>query len=121
MPAIDLTYPLAAGMPVYPGTPSPVVHAIADFDRDHFRERQLTVSSHTGTHMDAPAHLLNQGKTLDHFPVDQFRGTGLCIDVSMIRNGVVEWDALQRYQEEMAESDFVLLRTGWGRYWGDCR
>ena len=36
MPAIDLTYPIAAGMPVYPGTPSPVVHPVARFDRDAF-------------------------------------------------------------------------------------
>ena len=121
MPAIDLTYPIAAGMPVYPGTPSPVVHPIARFDRDHFRERQLTFCSHTGTHMDAPAHLLRRGETLDHFPVDHFRGTGLCIDVSMTRDGVVEWEALQCFQDELSESDFVLLRTGWGRYWGDSR
>jgi len=81
----------------------------------------LTFCSHTGTHMDAPAHLLGRGETLDHFPVDHFRGTGLCIDVSMTREGVVEWDALQHYQEELPESDFVLLRTGWGRYWGASR
>ena len=121
MPAIDLTYPIAAGMPVYPGTPSPVVHTIAAFDRDHFRERQLTFCSHTGTHMDAPAHLLSQGETLDRFPVDHFRGTGLCIEVSMTQGGSIEWEALQRYQDELSESDFVLLRTGWGRYWGASR
>ena len=121
MPAIDLTYPIAAGMPVYPGTPSPVFHTIAEFDRDHFRERQLTFCSHTGTHMDAPAHLLSQGDTLDHFHVDHFRGTGLCIDISTTQNGLIEWEVLQCFQDELSESDFVVLRTGWGRYWGASR
>ena len=39
----------------------------------------------------------------------------------MTQGGSIEWEALQRYQDELSESDFVLLRTGWGRYWGASR
>ena len=97
--------------------PSPGIQPLARFEKDGFRERQLTFGSHTGTHMDAPSHLLRQGKTLDQFPVDHFLGTGLCIDTRMTTSGPIEWTSLQRYQDELSNSDFVLLRTGWGRYW----
>jgi kynurenine formamidase len=121
MPAIDLTYPIAAGMPVYPGTPSPIIHPIANFDRDRFRELQLTFCSHTGTHMDAPSHLLKRGETLDQFPADHFRGTGLCIEVPKTQGGPIKWEFLKRYRKELSESDFVLFHTGWGRHWNSPR
>lgn len=120
MPAIDLTYPMTAGMPVYPGTPPPKIQSIARFADNGFRERQLTFCSHTGTHMDAPSHLLKGGKTLDQFPIDHFCGTGMCIDTGSA-SGPIEWTSLQCYQDELSRCDFVLLRTGWGKYWGTSR
>lgn len=118
MPVIDLTYPLTPDMPVYPGTPPPEIRTIATFEKDGFRERQLTFCSHTGTHMDAPAHLLARGKTLDQFPPDRFMGNGLCIDTTAGGPGRIEWEFLHAFEKDFAISDFVLLRTGWGRYWG---
>jgi len=121
MPAIDLTYPMTADMPVYPGTPPPEIHPVARFAENGFRERQLSFCSHTGTHMDAPSHLLRQGQTLDQFAIDHFFGSGLCIDIRMTTTRSIEWPSLQRFQEALSHSDFVLLRTGWGRYWGTSR
>jgi kynurenine formamidase len=111
---------MTADMPVYPGTPPPEIQSIARLTDNGFRERRLTFCSHTGTHMDAPSHLLRGGKTLDQFPVDHFCGTGLCIDTG-IASGPIEWNALQRYQDDLSHCDFVLFRTGWGQYWGTSR
>jgi kynurenine formamidase len=121
MPVIDLTYPIAPGMPVFPGSPIPEIHPIARFERDGFREKQMTFSSHTGTHMDAPSHMLRQGKTLDQFPAEHFIGAGLCIDLTSARGGVIEWTSLQPFQETLPNCDFVMLRTGWGQFWGTNR
>ena len=82
MAIIDLTYPIATGMPVYPGSPSPEIHSIARFEADGFREKHLVLGSHTGTHMDAPYHMLQRGKPLDQFPASHFVRPGLCIDVT---------------------------------------
>ena len=114
---IDLTYPLAPDMPVYPGSPEPEIRTLASFGRDGFRERLLTLCSHTGTHVDAPSHLLAQGKTLDQFPIDHFMGTGLCIDASEKSGGSIPWSFLQPHEEDLAVCDFLLLRTGWGQHW----
>ncbi|MGD9331722.1 MAG: cyclase family protein [Desulfobacterales bacterium] len=121
MPVIDLTYPLTTGMPVYPGTPPLENKPIARLQEKGFRERLLSFCSHTGTHMDAPSHLIRQAKTLDQFSADHFIGNGLCIDTTEMKTGVIEWEWLQHYQEALSISEFVLLRTGWGRYWGSNR
>ena len=65
MSILDLTHYLEAGMPVYPGTEPPVLEEANTISRDGFREKKITLYSHTGTHMDAPAHILPGAPTLD--------------------------------------------------------
>ena len=62
---VDLTHTIEPEMPVYPGTPSPSMEAACTVERDGYRETMLHMVSHTGTHMDAPCHLLPGGETLD--------------------------------------------------------
>ena len=82
MRVLDLSHPIHAGMPVYPGTPRPGVAPANTIAEHGFAERLLTLSSHTGTHMDAPAHLLEGGRTLDSYPPDRFVGPGCVIDLA---------------------------------------
>ena len=80
MRAIDLTHTIAPGMPVYPGTEPPVLSPGSTYARDGFRETRLTLFSHTGTHMDAPAHLFPDRTALDALPASQFCGSALVVD-----------------------------------------
>ena len=61
---IDLTHTITPEMPMYPGSPAPALVPAAALDRDGYRETVLTLASHTGTHMDAPAHMLGDGASL---------------------------------------------------------
>lgn len=74
MKVIDLTHTIREGMPVYPGTEPPLLEPANSYEKDGFRETRLTMFSHTGTHMDAPAHLFAGRTTLDAFPAGQFIG-----------------------------------------------
>ena len=67
MRVIDLTHTICEDMPVYPGTEPPKLQTANTIERDGFRETLLTMYSHTGTHMDAPAHLYAGRITLDAF------------------------------------------------------
>ena len=68
MKMLDLTHCITLEMPVYPGTEPPRLTAACTMEKDGFRETLLEMYSHTGTHMDAPAHMLPNGRTLDDFP-----------------------------------------------------
>ena len=61
MRCIDLTHLISREMPVYPGTEPPRLQPANTYDRDGFQETLLTMYSHTGTHMDPPAHLFAGG------------------------------------------------------------
>jgi len=82
MPAklIDLTQLLNEKMLVYPDTTPPTFEVTNTVDRDGYREHHISMQSHTGTHIDAPRHILRDGRSLDKFPLDQFIGRAMVID-----------------------------------------
>lgn len=115
MRAIDLTHTIRADMPVFPGTPAPVLQPAATLETAGFRETSLTLTSHTGTHMDAPAHLLPQGPTLDAYPAERLIGRGLLLDC---RGQALSPALLQGLSPGLARDAFLLLHTGWWNAWG---
>ena len=114
---IDMTHAITPDIPVYPGTPAPGLAPACTLTKDGFRETLLTLSSHTGTHMDAPAHLLRDGRTLDQMPMSQFSGRATVLDVS--DEGSVITEAFLRSNYEAIHcADYILFYTGWEDRWG---
>ena len=118
MKTVDLTHVITPGMPVYPGTEPPSFETGCTLEKDGFVEKKITMFSHTGTHMDAPAHLIADGKTLDEYPAEDLMGKAVVLDVSAGRGGEIEDSWLEPIKAFPGETRFVLLRTGWSRYWG---
>ena len=114
---IDMTHTITQEIPFFPGTPEPGLAPACTLTRDGFRETLLTISSHTGTHMDAPAHLLQDGRTLDDMPMSQFSGRATVLDVSGIGPVITE-DFLRSNYEAIHCADFILFYTGWEDRWG---
>jgi len=118
MKIIDLSHPITPTMPVYPGTEQPLVETRSFLEDDGFVEKRMSISSHMGTHVDAPAHLLEGGTTLDMLPLEQFLGRALAVDVSGLGQPFLEIQNLEPYLEAIQQAEFVLLHTGWSRHWG---
>jgi len=119
MKVIDLTHLISEDMPVYPGTEGPVLSPANTYDKDGFKETLMTMYTHTGTHMDPPAHLFAGRTTLDQFPADQFVGRALVIDCTDLADGErVPLSYMTRYGQKAEEADFLLFHFGWDKYWG---
>jgi len=118
MKVFDLTHPITPEMPVYPGTPAPALSVAYTCEKDKFRETEIRLCSHVGTHMDAPAHVYAHGQTLDTFPAEQFVGKALVIDCTDLPpGGQITPERLQR-DPRVTEAEYLLLHTGWDRFWG---
>ena len=116
---VDLTRTVCASMPMFPSSEKPKLAAIASCSKDGFSETLLTLSSHTGTHMDAPAHVYAGRPTLDRLPATQFTGRALVIDCSDLAEGERIGIARVTRRGHLAEkADFLLFRTGWDKRWG---
>ena len=119
MKVVDLTYMISPAMPVYPGTEGPRLSPANTYEKDGFKETLLSMYSHTGTHMDPPAHLVADRTTLDQFPASQFIGKALVIDCRELREGEpITMDFLEKYGEKTEKADFLLFNLGWDKRWG---
>ncbi|NTU45035.1 MAG: cyclase family protein [Chlorobiaceae bacterium] len=118
MRVIDLSHTIEPGMPVYPGTPEPEFQPLATLDKEGFSEQLITLSSHTGTHIDLPSHILSEMTTPDVFAVEQFAGKGVVMDVRDAAGGVISKELLKPFSALIGSCDFLLLSSGWSDYWG---
>ncbi len=116
MKIYDLSHKLNNLTPVYPGNHQPEFTKIADFESHGYRETQLRFHSHLGTHIDAPAHMMEDGKTLDQLPVEHFCGNAFIIKTPINRN--IDFEFLKGFETEIGQSEFVLFQTGWSQFWG---
>ncbi|MFZ5643070.1 MAG: cyclase family protein [Bacillota bacterium] len=119
MKVIDLTHTISENMPVYPGTERPRLEVANTYEKNGFKETLLTMFSHTGTHMDSPAHLFAQRATLDSFAVEQFIGKGLVVDCSDLQEGQrITIRYIECVKEKADQAEFILFHTGWDNRWG---
>ena len=91
----DLTQLAYDDMSLFPETPPPSFTPIATVEQEGWHETMLHLTSHTGTHMDAPAHMIAGGATLDTMDVSRFMGRALVLDVSALRGAAVTRELLE--------------------------
>ena len=139
MTTYDLTHPIESGTPAYPGDPTPDVEPAATVEDDGYRVSKLEMGTHTGTHIDAPTHVIDGGKPLEAFSLETFRFDTLLVDLrSLEPREPITWKRLEAAIESavaevvstagrtkgvslpkrVADTDLLLVRTGWEHLWG---
>jgi len=98
-------------MPVYPGTKPPEIKIETTIGANGFEERLITMFSHTGTHMDAPCHIIEGGKSLSDYDISDYTGKGVLIDVRGMETVALSY--IKGYEKELQEADFAVLHSGW--------
>lgn len=78
---VDLAHSIRPGMPVFPGDPEVDVRPAAELERDGFAVARLELGSHSGTHLDAPAHSIAGGRTIDAVALDELTGPAVVLQL----------------------------------------
>lgn len=112
---IDLTHLLNENITVYPGTTGPTFEVFNTVEKDGFAELNMTMVLHSGTHIDAPCHILKNKKSLDEFPIDKFIGQAIVIPCRDKTEISLEY--LQPFEDQIKQIDFILFFTGWQDKW----
>jgi arylformamidase len=82
MPTVyDVTVPLVPGLPAYPGDPPFEIEAIQRLGSAPFSLSRMSLATHTGTHVDAPAHFLPGGATIDSLPLEILLGKARVVEI----------------------------------------
>jgi arylformamidase len=114
----DLSNILNEKISVFPGASIPKYPRVHNVPEHGYAEMRFTMSSHHGTHIDAPYHIIADGKTLDQFPASKFVGKALKVDCRKVKDLNISKDLLLRFENTLSQIDFLILHTGWSERWG---
>jgi len=116
MKIYDVTVSISPTLPVWPGDPAVVLEKVSSMDAGaHDNVSRLACSVHTGTHVDAPHHFLNDRRTVESLALDILVGPAQVIqiaeDVKLVSAEVLEKAGLP------AGIERLLLKTSNSRLW----
>lgn len=106
---IDLTMPIAAGMPFNPDHFPPEITPYASIETHGWSASKLILDSHLGTHMDAPSHFVQGAATLDQIALEVLVGTAQVVHL----DNVGEKEALLPQHFPVINQDRLLIHTRW--------
>lgn len=109
--AIDLSLPLEEGMPGYPGYPGYEVSQLQKYDPDGKVSHHVSMNTHQGTHVDAPAHFVEGGATVEQLSLDTLCGPARVLDLRDYRGEEITAAVLESTAPDLS-ADRVLLLTG---------
>ena len=123
MRVVDLTHPIRKGMPVYPDDPALEVRSWTTRVSHGYDSEVVHMSTHTGTHMDAPSHFLAGRISIAEIPLIRCLLPGVLLDVhsastSQLISSEVLAKAEGAFARSLVQGDAVLLWTGWSAHWG---
>lgn len=120
MNVIDLSWPVAPGMPMYPGDPPMSLTRMGSLEVQGWLSHLASLPAHSGTHIDAPAHVLAGGAALADLPLSRFAGPGAVLDLRQRAAGpfgsVTEED-LAPLLAGLGSVSHLLLWTGVEALW----
>lgn len=105
---IDISWPITNNMTEYKDRSTVNIKPLKSVKKDGVAETLLALHSHTGTHIDAPAHFIAGGKTIDLFDLKIFVGPCKVLDVTEVKEKITAKD-LQKYT--INSGDRILLKT----------
>jgi arylformamidase len=110
----DLTALLTTHMPTWPTSPLPVFEPVGIVARDGYSIERVNCLTHTGTHMDAPFHFLEDGLTVDRIPPEKLVGRAAVLDLRTSLTGTtIGPELLKAHWPKSFRPEIVLVETGW--------
>ena len=111
---IDISVGISPDMLIYPGDPKPQIETISSIETDGAKVSSISFGSHTGTHIDAPSHIFEDGVTIDRIQLDGLVGKALVLDLLIKKNVVTgnDIEASYRHFADISGISILLLKTG---------
>lgn len=117
----DLSHPWGLGQPCWPYFEDVKIERLHTMAKSGVLTQKITTVMHSGTHIDAPAHVVEGTAFLDEVPLPHFFGTGVVLDMPKKKWELITADDLEAAKPEVREGDMVIVNTGWHKFYGDNR
>ena len=111
MRVVDLTMRITPSIKVFPGSPQASFIPWSRFESHGYDSEAMFMSTHTGTHVDAPSHFAPGRASIDAIPAGRLVSSAVLVRAKKGANRLVEREDLAG--EQIREGDSVVIATGW--------
>jgi len=118
MKILDLTLTISNKIPAFPGSPHPHFIPWENIKDDGYNLELLFLSSHTGTHMDAPHHFLEKGAKIHEISLEKLVSEAVLIKSKKKSGEPITKTDVQKFEKnhgKIADFSSVIFYTGWQR------
>ena len=115
----ELSHVWGHGAPSYPGNDDVIMYRSVKHGQHGVMTNRLKMVMHTGTHMNAPIHMIQGGAGLADIPLECLFGNGVILNVPKKKWGLISADDLKNTEIDIQDGDFVVLVTGWHQKYSD--
>ncbi len=105
----DITVPISPSTPIFPGDPEPSIESAFTIEKDGCAVSRLILGSHTGTHVDAPSHILKDGLAVDDLNLENLIGQAVVLDFSFRNGGALTDYILDKAYNHLKNTDHVSI------------
>jgi kynurenine formamidase len=113
---IDLTLTISQSIPTFPGSPKTQFILWSTLKEDGYNLELLFLSSHTGTHLDAPYHFVKNGAKIHQIPLNRLLGNGILIKIKRERNQAITKNDLVSFERKngnIPKHSSIIFHTEW--------
>ena len=118
MKVIDLTLTISNKIPTFPGSPQPNFIPWENVKEDGYNLELLFLSTHTGTHMDAPHHFLEKGAKIHEISLEKLVSEAALIKSKKNGGEIITKTDIQKFEKKHGKIEgfsSVIFQTGWQR------
>ena len=116
MKVIDLTLTISEQIPTFPGSPQPNFINWETLEKDGYNLELLFLSTHTGTHIDAPYHFLKKGQKIHQIVTRRLVTEAILIKIRKEANQSITKTDIQKFERKFGKIDdgsTVIFHTYW--------
>jgi len=118
MSPLDLTLEISPKLPSFPGSPQPQFISWATNETDGYNLELIFLSSHSGTHLDAPFHFLDGGLKIDKIPLTRLICNAILCKVKKGPNEAITKKDILEFEKKYGNIDAnstIIFATGWNK------
>ena len=116
MKVIDLTLTVSEKIPTFPGSPKPHFVEWETIPKDGYNLELVFLSTHTGTHIDAPFHFMKNGKKIHEIKLERLVNEAVLIRIGKNSNRSISKTDIQNFEQKngkIENGSTVIFHTGW--------
>ena len=116
MKVVDLTQTISENIPTFPGSPQPNFINWENIEKDGYNLELLFLSTHTGTHIDAPYHFLKKGQKIHQIMIKRLVNEAVLIKIRKSSNQSITKTDIEKFEKKYGKIDdgsTVIFHTGW--------